>query len=162
MSWAISSVRRYNDEIKSLSASVTTIGDVMAAADTRRAVETSRNRCRSASVCLKRAPQRVAVVPGSGTPPLATHRALQRRFPHEPRQRGDQWLTGVKSCLLGGLSRDSRVHPTRLLVVLPLHVGDVPRQSFGLTTSREGHLVVLVDDHLPPEALVRLVAQFAR
>src|SRR5215813_5024467 len=104
MSWAISSVRRYNDEIKSLSASVTTIGDVMAAADTRKAVETSRNRCRSASVCLKRAPQR----------------ALQRRFPHEPRQRGDQWLTGVKSCLRGGLSRDSRVHPTRLHVVLPL------------------------------------------
>lgn len=60
---------------------MTTIGDLMAAADTRKAVETSRNRCRSASVCLKRAPQRVAVVPGSGTPPLATHRALQRRFP---------------------------------------------------------------------------------
>ena len=52
--------------------------------------------------------------------------------------------------------------PASRQVVLPQHARDVPRQAFGLAPSREGQFAVLPDDHLPPEAVARLVAQLAR
>ena len=52
--------------------------------------------------------------------------------------------------------------PASRQVVLPQRARDVPRQAFGLAPSREGRFAVLPDDHLPPEAVARLVAQLAR